>query len=245
MAFSQWNISGVDVQSDGVELFVNWASPAPQGTTFQVYLDRRLAWNGTSRRCHLPIPAGASGRNVWVYVVSVDPGEATHDYSANLAATSGGCELVQLSWLDGTYLDPSGQGDVRGFRIYRGPAPGAPPTRTTPVGTVAAYPGGWVSDGFGLGGFGLGGFGFASTTYDWVTLIPPAGAWQYAVVPYDSAGNDRGQGQTITVSSSSAPRPPAQSSTGSRLSYSYSGPATRLVTLTWLPSPSLSDTGTK
>ena len=42
------------------------SSPGPRrrrGATFQVYVDRRLAWSGTSRSCHVPSPPGAAGRN--------------------------------------------------------------------------------------------------------------------------------------------------------------------------------------
>ncbi len=238
MAFSQSGISGVNVQADGPELFVGWASPAPQGTVFQVYADGRLAWYGTARRCHVPIPAGASGRNVWVDVATVDPGEAQRDFSSGLASLSQGGPRVRLSWAGGTYLDTSGLDDVQGFRIYRGAAPGAPVDLSAPVGDVPAYPGGWVCDGFGLGGFGLGGFGRSASAYAWTATGLTGGVWQFAVVPYDHAGNDRGAGQTVSVTVTAAPRPPAAPARGPRLASTYSGPATRRVTLKWLPSPS-------
>jgi hypothetical protein len=240
MAFSQSGISGLDVRADGPELFIGWESPAPTGTVFQVYVDHRLSWCGTSRQCHVPIPAGAAGRNVWVDVGTVAPGEARNDFSANLASSASGGGIVRFSWLGGTYLDPSGQGDVGGFRIYRGPSPGAPVDMSAPVDEVPAYPGGWVSDGFGLGGFGLGGFGFAATPYVWSTTGLASGSWQFAVVVFDTAGNNRRPGQTVVVTSQAAPLPPAASSAGARLTYTYSGPATRLVTLAWLASPSAS-----
>lgn len=240
MAFSQSGISGVDVRADGPDLCISWNSPAPEGTNFQVYVDRRLSWVGTSRRCHVPIPGGGGRRNVWVDVGTVGAAETRRDFSSSLASVGSGGGVVRLSWLGATYLDPSGLGNVQGFRVYRSPSPGLPVDMASPVDEVPAYPGGWVSDGFGLGGFGLGGFGFSGTPYVWTTAGLPGGVWRFAVVPFDKAGNNRGGGQTAAITIAAAPRPPAPSPGGSRLTYSYSGPGTRQVTLTWLASPSTS-----
>ena len=238
MAFSQSGISGVSVQADGPELFISWDSPASQGTFFQVYVDDRLAWYGTARRCYAPIPAGASGRNVWVDVATVNTDEAQRDFSPSLASLSHGGPRVRLSWPGGTYLDPSGLDAVQGFRVFRSANPGAPVDWSAVIDDVPAYPGGWVCDGFGLGGFGLGGFGRSASAYVWTSGGLPGGVWQFAVVPYDHAGNNRGTGQTVSVTVAAAPRPPAPPANGPRLTYTYSGPATRQLTLNWLPSPS-------
>ena len=133
MAFSQAGISGVAVQADGPDLLISWSATAPPGTIFQVYVDRRLNWYGASRRCHAPIPAGASGRNVWVDVATVGAGEAPADFSSLLASIGSGGGRVELTWLGGTYLDPSGSSDIRGFRIYRSPTPGAPVDLSAPI----------------------------------------------------------------------------------------------------------------
>ena len=238
MAFSQSGISGVNVQADGPELFISWNSSTPQGTVFQVYADDRLAWYGTARRCHVPIPSGASGRNVWVDVATVDPGEAQRDFSSGLASLRQGGPQVRLSWPGGTYLDTSGLDDIQGFRVYRGDTAGVPVDWSAPVDDVPAYPGGWICDGFGLGGFGLGGFGRSESVYVWTSPGLTGGVWQFAVVPYDHAGNNRGTGQIVSATVTAAPRPPATPAIGSRLTYHYSGPGTRQVTLNWLPSPS-------
>ena len=237
MSFSQASISDVRVDLDGPELFVSWSSSAP-GSCYQVYVDRRLCWSGLARRCHIPLPAGASGRNVWVGVGSVASQEATVDYSAQLPASSSLTTRAELCWKGGTYLDPTGLDDIRGFRIYGSPSPGAAIDYTGALATVAAYPGGWVSDGFGLGGFGDGGFGRSASTYQWESAFLASGVWQFAVVPYDHAGNARGAGQMASVTIREAPLPPAASTSGSRLAYQYSGPVSRLATLTWQPSPS-------
>ncbi len=237
MPLLQATISDVRVVDDGPELFVSWSSTSPSGTCFQVYTDRRLAWSGRSKRCRVPRPAGPPGRNIWVDVGAVDSREATLDFSSGLPAPPGMTARASLSWTGGSYLDPTGRDDVRGFRIYGSAAPGGPVDYSTLADTVAAYPGGWVSDGFGMGGFGSGGFGRAATSYAWQSGPLAAGTWQFAVVPYDGAGNARGTGRVATVTIAVAPRPPAAPASGGRLSAQYSGPPSRLVTLTWLASP--------
>jgi len=238
MAFSQAGITGVRVALDGADLFVAWSASGPTGTTFQVYVDRRLTWYGTATRCHVPIPPGPPGRNIWVEVGTVGAGEPTRDYSSDLVAPGGRSERARLSWSGGTYLDPTGRDDVQGYRIYQGPGPGQPVAVTSAVDTVAAYPGGWINDGFGKGGCGGGGFGRAGTLYEWQSGPLGSGAWQFAVVPFDKAGNARGSGQVVSVTINAAPRPPARAPGGARLTSTYSGPADRRLALQWLPSPS-------
>jgi hypothetical protein len=238
MAFSQDGIDGVIVLADGPELLIRWRSTALAPTIFQVYVDHRLSWSGTSRGCRVPLPLGADCRNVWVDVGIVTPGEAYIDFSSTLPGPSQRGDSVRISWTGGTYLDTTGSDDLLGFRIYRSKSPGGVVDRSRPVDTVPAYPGGRIVDGFGLGGFGAGGFGRAATNYLWTSTSLPSGIWQFAVVPYDKAGFDRGSGLSFTVNVTTAPRPPAADSSGRRLNYSYSGPITRMVTLTWLASPS-------
>ena len=233
MAFSQSGISAVNVQVDGPELFINWNAPAPQGTVFQVYVDGRLSWFGISRQCHVPIPAGATGRNLWVDAGTVDANEAQNDFSSVLVSLGHGGPKTQLSWQGGTYLDVSGLDDVQGFRVYRSAFAGNPVNWSGPVENVPAYPGGWICDGFGLAGFGLGGFGRSAGSYVWTSVGLTGGVWQFAVVPYDHSGNNRGTGQTVTVTVTAAPRPTAPQAAGNRLAYTYSGPATTQVTLSW------------
>ena len=95
-----------------------------------------------------------------------------------------------------------------------------------------------ITDGFGMGGFGDGGFGRAASSYEWHSGPLASGTWEFAVVPFDRAGNAQGIPQIVSVALRRGPRPPAVDANGVRLSYSYSGPATRLVTLSWPASPS-------
>lgn len=238
MPFSQAQVSDLRIDDDGPELFISWSSTAAAGTWYQVYVNRRLSWSGRSTRCHVPRPAWPAGWNVWVDVGTVDPAELTVDFSTSLPAASGLGTRVQLSWVGGTYLDPTGNDDVRGFRIYSSKVPSGTADYTTILATIAAYPGGWISDGFGLGGFGQGGFGRAATAYQWESAPLTSGSWTFAVVPYDAAGNAREPGQVATVAVSEPPRPPGTAADGTSLSYSYGGPSIRTATLTWLPSPS-------
>ncbi len=239
MAFSQSGISLLNLQAEGPEFFVRWTASEPEGAYFQVYVDGRLNWSGTSRLCYVPIPVGATGRNVWVDVATVDAANAKVEFSSQLASsTSGGGGIVQISWMGGTYLDSSGLGDVQGFHLYRSPAAGLAVDFTAPSDMIPAYPGGPITDGFGMGGYDLGGFGQAATSYIWSTVGLSAGLWQFAVVPFDREGNDRGSGQTVSVTVNAAPRPPGLLPDGSRLDYTYSGTGSQQITLVWAASPS-------
>jgi hypothetical protein len=238
MPFSQASVSNVQVAADGPDLFVSWSSTAAAGTLYQVYVNKRLAWSGLSTRCYVPLPVPSSGWNIWIDVGTVDAAEATVDFSASLPTTTGLSTRAQLSWLGGTYLDPTGGDDVRGFRIFGSDSPGGAVDYTSALATIHAYPGGWISDGFGLGGFGQGGFGRAANAYQWESGPLASGRWTFAVVPYDTAGNVREPGQIATVTIVEAPMPPAAAADGTLLSYSYAGSSVRTATLTWLPSPS-------
>ncbi len=237
MAFSQSGIADVRVLANGPDLFITWSGPAPTGTMFQVYVDRQLVWSGTARRCHVPTPVQAVGRNVWVEVGTVDAGEPTRDYSTSLVAPGNRTDRASLNWSGGTYLDPTGRDDIGAFQIYQSPAAGAPVDDTMAVATVVAYPGGWINDGFGKGGFGAAGFGRAATTYQWRSGPLTSGTWQFAVVPVDRAGNPRGSGLTSTVTINASPRPPASNTQGTRLTTTGARTGDGRVTLQWLPSP--------
>jgi hypothetical protein len=238
MAFSQGGITNVRVVADRSDLLVTWTADVATGTIFQVYVDRRLAWYGASNRCHVPIPSGCTGRNIWIEIGTVDAGEPTADYSASLIAPGGRTERALLSWSGGTYLDPTGQDDIQGFQIYQGPSPGAAVDLAATVDSVPAYPGGWINDGFGKGGFGGGGFGRAVTLYNWQSGPLTSGTWQFAVLPFDKAGNVRGAGPSVSVTINAAPLPPAMNACQARMSSTYAGPSNPQLTLNWLPSPS-------
>ncbi len=237
MGFSQNGIANVVVMANGPDLFVTWSGSAPVGTTFQVYVDRQLVWSGTARRCHVPTPSNAVGRNVWVEVGTVAANEPTQDYSSSLLASGNRTDRAALSWSGGTYLDPTGLDDIGAFQIFQSPPGGAAVDDTVVVDTVVAYPGGWINDGFGKGGFGAAGFGRAATSYEWQSGPLASGTWQFAVVPIDLAGNPRGSGLTTSVVINSAPRPPALNTQGTRLTVTNPGTGDGRVTLQWLPSP--------
>lgn len=237
MAFSQIGITDVQVLANGPDLFITWSATVASGTTFQVYVDRLLVWSGTARRCHVPTPTNAVGRNVWVEVGTVAANEPTQDYSGSLVAPGNRTDRAVLSWSGGTYLDSTGLDDIGAFQIYQSAVDGTPVFDLSAVDTVVAYPGGWINDGFGKGGFGEAGFGRAATTYQWRSGPLASGVWRFAVVPVDLAGNPRGAGQTSSVTINAAPRPPALNDAGARLTSVYSGSGDRRVTLQWLASP--------
>lgn len=240
MPFSPTGISDVQVAAHGSDLFISWSGPvatSDQAPTYQVYVDRRLTWSGSAQRCHVPTPPRASERNIWVEVGVVAAGEAATDFSADLVAPGGRTERATLTWSGGTYLDPTGRDDLAAFLIYASDGPGGSINLAAPVDRVAAYPGGWINDGFGKGGFGEAGFGRAATLYRWESPPLASGNWQFAVVPVDRAGDPRSRPTSVTVKIAAAPRPPAPNSAGNRLVATYLGPTDGRVTLAWLSSP--------
>lgn len=184
MAFSQTAIQGVNppIYSGG-DLLVSWIGTLPAGQAWQVYLDQNLSWNGTTNRCRIPWPPAA----VRIDIGSVPMADAMTSFSASLPRAP--ADKVELSWLGGTFLDPLG-GDVAGFHVYGEAQPGGGIDFTSPLANITAYIGGIVTDGFGLGGFGLGGFGMSASSYSWKSGPLTSGTWHYAVIAYDSAGNE-------------------------------------------------------
>ena len=112
---------------------------------------------------------------------------------------------------------------------------GAGSTTRRPSQQITAYPGGILTDGYGLGGFGQGGFGRAASLYQWTSDALGSGVWSFAVVSFDAAGN-QGAGSVSSVAITAPPRPPAAYPDGSRLQYTYN-PSNRTVTLSWQASP--------
>lgn len=226
MAFDQSHVTGVRCYRHGAELVVAWTSSDPAGTTFQVYVGRRLAWAGTRRTAHFPWPADL----VTVHVGAVGAGESKSDFSGSLPADP--LDRVTLTWLGGTFLGP----DIRGFRVYQSATAGGPVDFAAAVADIAAYPNGNVTDGYGVGGYGQGGYGSAAGSYSWESARLGSGVWRFAVAAYDSAGNEDPSPPTTAVTVAVPPRPPAAASDGTRLSYTYSN-STHKATLTWLASP--------
>jgi hypothetical protein len=214
---------------DGSALQLEWTSTAPLGTVFQVYVSRTLVWHGTSRWVAIPMPSS----QVRIDIGTVGPGEETTDFSAQLPPSPS--DRAQLSWLGGSYLDPTGNDDLAGFRIHGEKTPGGGIDYTEALAEIRAYPGGIRTDGYGLGGFGQGGFGRAASSYQWASPALKSGTWSFAVVSFDTAGNT-GVPAVTSVAIAAPPRPPMPFPDGSRLKYTYN-PADRTVTLFWQASP--------
>lgn len=234
MAFSQATITGIDQPSyQGALMFLSWTTTSPSDTWFQVYLDNALAWWGQTTNTRLPIPTVSPVR---VDVGTVDPGEEQTDFSADLPAAA--AKFAELNWVGGLWEGL----DLAGFYVYGSDAPvtvsdagfgdygygdgmyglGGPATInfTTPLANITAYPGGLTMDGFGLGGFGLGGFGLSSGAYQWISGPLQSGVWEFAVVPYDAAGN-LGTPAFTSCTICVPPLPPALFDDGARLHYVY------------------------
>lgn len=228
MAFSQATITdGPNCSADGRDLLVEWTSSSAFGTVFQVYVNGSLAWAGTARSAHLPMPTAPS----YVQVGTVGPGEDDTDFSGSLPALPGAGNRATLSWTGGRFLGS----DLQEFRIYSGTAPGGAVSYASPVATVPAGPAGLWVDGYGIGGYGSGGYGYSAITYSWTSGRLAAGTWNFGIKAVDAAGNESAAA-TVGVTITAPPRPPAADATGRRLGYTYN-PGTRVPTLTWNAAP--------
>ena len=239
MAFAQATMLEVfPPQLRGSQLYVSWSSSSPGGTWFQVYVNQRLAWSGQQLWTWIPVPAGP----VRIDIGAVGAGEQDTDFTTSLPAAPP--RRVQITWQSGTYKGR----DLAGFRVYGSDNPGAAVDYSVALADITAYPASIATDGFGLGGFGSGGFGESAGNYAWTSGPLAAGAWTFAVVPYDTAGNE-GAAQATTVTVSGPPREPAAfAGTGARLQYALNGFGQvgfgsggfglSAATLSWNPSPS-------
>lgn len=228
MPFDPSPISDVRLARDGDMLAVSWSSSAPVGSTYQAYVDRRLAWSGTMPTARLPWPAGP----VWIDVGVVPAADASTNFGSTL--TGGHAERVLLTWQGGSYLSAT----IASFAIYSSLVPGGSVSFASPVGSVPAYEEGLPTDGYGMGGYGRGGYGRAASSYSWTSPVLSPGVWTFAVAPIDLAGNRQSSPATATATIAGPPNPPAVDAIqGVRLSYTYN-PSTRVATLNWHPSPS-------
>ena len=172
---------------------------------------RSIDWPGSRRRRDRRCGRGA---DVVRLVASVRPGPSR---SAHLAR--GELPRHRYCRLSGLWLRQ----------------PNGPIDRTSPLADITAYPAGILTDGYGLGGYGLGGFGRAASTYSWTSDALTAGTWNFAIAPYDEAGN-QGAAQMTSVTISVPPLAPAPFADGTRAHYSYN-PMAAIATITWNASP--------
>jgi hypothetical protein len=226
MSFSQADITGVNPPvQHGTELLLSWTSTAAAGTVFQVYLNQRLVWSGVGLTCSIPLPDAVSR----IDIGTVGPGEDQINFGSALPFAP--ARSVTLQWLGGTYE----AADLVGFHLYGEHTPGGGIDFTTILSTIPAYTAGIITDGFGYGGYGQGGYGAAAGSYSWTSGPLSTGTWNWAVKPFDTAGNE-GQAKLTAVALSAPPLPPALFADMTRLHYAYTN-TTNQTTLAWNASP--------
>jgi hypothetical protein len=208
--FSQSLVSGLSFLRVGSELQISWVSSAPSGTSYQIYLNHVLVWSGEETTALLPWPSGPIDADVG----TVEPGEEAVDFSSTLPAVT--AEYCELQWTGGTSLD-TGDG-VAGFKIFGSPAAGQSISYATAIGSVMVD----QSE--------------PTAPYAWTSGPLTTGVWQFAVVPFDLAGNLSSDHETASVTVAAPPAPPAPNDQGIRLTYTFD-PATGIATLHWLASP--------
>lgn len=231
MPFDPTTVTSVTAARDTIDLRLSWMSALPAGTWYQIYVAGNLVAQTQSLSVHIPYPTDA---NTQIAVGSVADGEQTTDFSTQGGGFGrggfgvggfGNCgclspipyDRVKLSWLGGLYLSSA----IAGYRIYSSATAGQPVSYAKPLVTIPAYTAGKINTGLGVGGFGTGGFGDSSAAYTWTSNRLGAGVWQFAVVPFDSAGNQDPAPAIETYTITAAPRPPAPNTAGLRLTYSY------------------------
>jgi hypothetical protein len=223
VGFSQATITEVfPPQLWGGQIAISWTSSSPSGTWFQLYLERQLSWWGQVTNVRLAIPQASPVR---IDIGTVLPGEEQTDFSSSLPAAPQ--PRANLSWLGGTFEGA----DIAGFKVFGGDVAGASVDFSIVLADIAAYPGGFAMDGFGLGGFGYGGFGESAGAYAWTSDPLLSGTWNFAVVPYDTAGN-LGTPATTSVVIAVPPTEPPYFPDGLCLHYTYSS-STHEITLLW------------
>jgi hypothetical protein len=228
MSFSQSTITRVNPPVQyGTQLLLSWTSSSPDGTVYQVYLNQELVWSGVSQSCSIPLPSTISR----IDIGTVSPGSAQANLQSALPPSP--ARQITLRWLGGTYEGA----DIAGFHVYGEHTPGGGIDFTTILTTIPAYIVGIITDGFGYGGFGQGGFGQSAGCYSWTSQPLSGGTWNWAVKPFDTAGNE-GPAQTTAVTISAPPLPPAPFPNASRLQYMY-GSSNNQLTLAWNASPSV------
>jgi hypothetical protein len=197
--FSQTNITEVfPPTAYGTSILIKWLSNAPDGTLYQVYVDLHLQYHGLLTQCSVPAPP--SSDLLYIDVGTVGPGEGDTDFSSSLGEPK---NRALLNWEGGTFEGI----DLAGFHVYQSPKANDPPNYTHIVKDVPAYIGTVVTDGYGMGGYGHGLYGLAGANYSWTSGTVTTGYWQWAVVPYDMAGNE-GASQTVTIFFGLPPQPP-------------------------------------
>lgn len=229
MSFSQATITHVSTEIELDGLLIEWESSSPEGTLFQVYVNQVRVYGGPRRYVKIPYPRG----EVHVDVGTVAAGEANVNHASSLPSAPE--RKAWLRWPGGTYLDPTGEGDVKGFRVYGESSPGSGINYSLILADIPAYGGGQISDGYGLGGYGHGGYGQAASYYEWRSAPLSSGTWHFGVRAYDRSGNEATP-FTASVVIATPPRAPAAYADASRLTYTYD-PDDQTVTICWNESP--------
>jgi hypothetical protein len=226
MSFSQGTITGVKVQRRTGQAFISWTSTSPTGTFFQVYKNGQLADFTTKRNAWIPAPTGLER----FAVGTVATGDERTAFTDALPAIP--LDKATLAWKGGTFESP----DIAGFYVYGSDVADGPVDYTSQLADITAYPGGIVTDGYGLGEYGFGGWGESDSNYSWESGVLENGVWTFAVVPYDSAGNS-GTAATAQVVINGPPLPSPPFPDGVFIHYTYD-PQTQIAVLMWEPSPS-------
>lgn len=222
MPFDSSAISDVSYKVVGASLRISWVSTAGALAIHQIYVNGRLQWHERGLQAAIPIPS----TNSRIEIGAVGTGEGLTDFSAGFPPAPK--SRAVLTWQGGTFEGA----DIQGFRIYGEATPGGGLDYDAPLADIQAYVEGAVSDGYGVGGYGLGGYGSSPASFSWESQpYHPSGSYTFAVVPFDSTGNE-GDPLTTVVALTSPPLEVPLYSDGLRLHRVYNQPA-KTVAISW------------
>jgi hypothetical protein len=211
---------------------VTWKS-THEDRWHQVYVGGVLAATTAApedRHLIVAVPSAGDGLNpVLIEVVAVEAEDRSVDFGSELSAPAIALgSRVHLTWQAGPYLDPG----LDSFSVFADARTGTVDyTRPLNELPLPARPGRAEPWGFGCGGFGVGGYGAGAASYEWISDPLEPGAWKFAVVASDAAGNRRGTVTETDAQVASLPRPPKNFRT------THYEPGTRQASLAWNPSP--------
>jgi hypothetical protein len=179
--FSEAGIVSPTVRVDDTDLIVSWSvDPAivPDGSFFQVYVNKRLMWSGPEHVAVLP-GLNVAGQAALFHVGTVAEGNRLASYAAALNSMPGSGNRALLTWYGGGW-----ETEVTQYLIFGSKLPNAVIDWVNPCAAIRSE----GPAGFGRGPFGLGPFGYGARRYRWTSGPLASGRWSFAVMPATAAG---------------------------------------------------------
>jgi hypothetical protein len=168
--FSEAGIVNPTVRVDDTDLIVSWSvDPAivPDGSFFQVYVNKRLVWSGPEHVAVLP-GLNVAGQAALFHVGTVAEGNRLVSYASTLDSMPGSGNRALLTWYGGGW-----ETGVTQYLIFGSKDPNAVIDWVNPYAAIRSE----GPAGFGRGPFGLAPFGYGARRYRWTSGPLASGRW--------------------------------------------------------------------